>query len=1063
MMTEANTFDQRIFDPNFSLDGTHLVAASAGTGKTYNIQNIYARIIMEKGFQVSQIQVMTFTDAATKELKDRLHAVLKDLQQCFAGKSCEGKNEKDTKARNQRARALVSCIADRNIARQRVELALLEFDNAAITTIHGFCQRVLMRYAFETGINLAMSIENNKTKELEMLATDWWRTHPDAAKAGMELKKLNNFTKILGGKADYVIVNKDASKGDGLMLKVANEIVERYEADRPMREKQNFDDLLRALRDALEGENGEELARKLRQDFKAALIDEFQDTDPVQYFIFSRIFLEGRLPLFFVGDPKQAIYSFRSGDIYTYMKACSIPGLQKHDLKTNFRSTRRLIDAVNAIFKDEGENYTFSDKDISYDGSITVLEEPDIKGPALKQPFRIITIPAMKNTKGLSLPETRKLAMPVLVKQILEVLSEKDENGKAIFSPSDIAVLLNAHTEEMRLKKMLARKGIPSVIEKSGNVFASAAAHELRSMLYAVLHPSGAALRSGLLTVFGGMSPEEFGDLENAEKLAEKVASFRELGNVWQRRGFYALVSALEGRGYQTRIAAREDGERMLTDMEQLLELCFATVKKIGPSAEKLLEWLNERAKIAMSDKEESEEYKRELEKDGEAVKIMTIYVSKGLQFPVVFLLDCWGLANTSDPRNKIHLPYYHNDEKRLTFELGEKVKEKTRVEIRQEKMRMLYVAMTRAVQRTILITPESNEIGNEPLAKLLDKAVGVPSIQWQKHDEIQYHAPDKYNPAQEAEPLLKAANTPVKLDASPSKGSYSSLSPNAGETGNDEGRDNDSQDDAHYQGENNEETLPIFKIPGGARIGTCWHNILEKIPFDASENELQKISIDELSKSGFMNVDDNENPMLTATTGMLRKVLDYPLLSPTGEQFKLSLIPWEKRLSEQEYNFSSANSVETTAALQRIINDYWKNDESKADFLQAMENWDIKIPKGFMTGFIDLVFQQGDFFYVVDWKSNMLDRRKESFNVEEIRREMCRHGYFFQYLLYSAVLHKYLEETLGNAYSWQRNFGGVRYYFLRGVAAGGSAPVFEDRPSKELLDALCKALGMEQ
>ncbi|MBR6372512.1 MAG: UvrD-helicase domain-containing protein, partial [Victivallales bacterium] len=155
------TFDTQILEPGFDMSGTHLVAASAGTGKTYNIQNIYARIIMENDCQVSQVQVMTFTEAATKELKDRLHAVLKDLQHRFAKepKPCEGKDEEDTARRNERADRLIACAADKAKARQRVELALLDFDNAAITTIHGFCQRVLTRYACETGITLAMTIE----------------------------------------------------------------------------------------------------------------------------------------------------------------------------------------------------------------------------------------------------------------------------------------------------------------------------------------------------------------------------------------------------------------------------------------------------------------------------------------------------------------------------------------------------------------------------------------------------------------------------------------------------------------------------------------------------------------------------------------------------------------------------------------------------------------------------------------------------------------------------------------------------------------------------------------
>ena len=139
-------FSEAILQPEFPLDGVHLVAASAGTGKTYNIQNVYARLIMEKGRRVSEILVVTFTEAATKELRDRLRTILKELQARYAGRNCEGKDETDITNRNAHADALIKCAAGEPKARARVELALLEFDNAAISTIHGFCLRALKKF-----------------------------------------------------------------------------------------------------------------------------------------------------------------------------------------------------------------------------------------------------------------------------------------------------------------------------------------------------------------------------------------------------------------------------------------------------------------------------------------------------------------------------------------------------------------------------------------------------------------------------------------------------------------------------------------------------------------------------------------------------------------------------------------------------------------------------------------------------------------------------------------------------------------------------------------------------
>ncbi|MBR6373462.1 MAG: UvrD-helicase domain-containing protein, partial [Victivallales bacterium] len=897
---------------------------------------------------------------------------------------------------------------------------------------------------------------DNKVAELNRLALDWWRKHPEAARNGLSLGNLQEFVNKLGGKADYTIINHDATRGAGFALAVAEKIVDDYEKDRPHREKQNFDDLLRALWDALKAENGQDLARKLRQDFKAALIDEFQDTDPVQYDIFRRVFLEGELPLFFVGDPKQAIYSFRGGDIFTYMKACAIPGLKKHDLNTNFRSTRHLMEAINGLFKDEqdenGVHYTFSSSDIDYPGTVQVLQEPKIKGPDLEQPFRIIKISDEITGTADKHAEIRSL----LVKQILGILSEKDENGKPIFTPKDIAVLMNSHSQEDALQKELRRLGVPSVIAKSGNVFATPAAYELSAFLEAILQPYGMVLRRGLATVFGGAPAEDIASSDSKETMAEYVKLFKELGEAWQKRGFYALMAKLEGLGYKTRIAAREDGERMLTDMAQLLELCFATAKKIGPSTEKLLDWLDDCIRQASSKQDDSEEFMRELEKDGDTVKIMTIHVSKGLQFPIVFLPECWNLMSQYDPRNKFPLPYYHQEsgERKLVFELevdkkGAKKKnsaaeKKAKEELLHEKMRLLYVAMTRAIQRTILITP-SVDATKEPLGYLLGKAENVPSIQWLEADDIQDSGIFRYRQVLEQAQQSKEALPPAKFKLLPTKGSYSSLSPSAKENDNEDGRDDDSLDNGQRRQGETEFTLPIFNMPCGMRIGTCWHNILEKIPFDASDEKLSQIAAGELGNSGFAA----EGELLQTTVDMLRKVLEHALTSPSGEQFKLSQIGWEQRLSEQEFDFSSAEAVKTTKAISAIIKKHWKDNPAKADFLKAMEDWDKPVPNGFFNGFIDLIFQKGDFFYIVDWKSNILDSKKESFNESGIRKEMAKHGYFLQYLLYSAVLHRYMKETMGDAYSWQHNFGGIRYFFLRGVAAESPAPVFEDRPSE--------------
>ncbi len=1073
---DDSTFDKAIFQPDFPLDGPHLIEASAGTGKTHNIQNIYARLVMERGLRVSEIQVMTFTEAATKELRDRLHSILKDIQGRFGTppRECPGRNETAVRLRNQRADALIACVPPekRSEARASVELALLEFDKAAISTIHSFCRRILNRYAFDTGVTLSSELKDPKQSDLTVLAEDWWRKRPADLPDDASLKELVNAVKKLSSKSGYAVEIPDPDSASGVLLAEAQRLVEQYEKEGPFRETMTFDDLLRALRDALKPERpfSGNLIAKLRQEFKAALIDEFQDTDPVQYEIFERIFLNGNPdPLFFVGDPKQAIYSFRGGDIYTYLRAKDIPGLYVSSLNVNHRSTRRLVDTVNRMFMDKNDSagtvYTFGDRRIGYPGPVTVEQEPEnVKGPLLEKPFRMIEVP--EKTK---MPEIEAL----LAEQILALLQEKDGDGKPVYSPKDIAVLTNSNPRSAEVQQSLRQKKIPSVIRKSGNVFASGIARELRTFLLSVANSSDTQLLvAALHTAFGGLSREELPDGNDPGQLEPFQKSCAERNELWQTRGLAALVAELEASGYRERLARRQNGERQLADIGQIWELSLAAVKKLGPAQEAFLTWLTDRINAAggnpygerpENDEKDAEEYARELESDEDAVKIMTIHVSKGLQFPVVFLPDCWKFADPRDPRNQLFPPAFHDEAGKLIFSLSDAAQVRAKEELFREKLRLLYVALTRSVERTILFTPPLSTLSaDEPLPRLItnmeSRAAERPPFE--KLDAAGCHFSGEYLPPQRSWAEIPALPPPdFEAWRICAKGSYSSLSPNMhdGDPG-DDGRDVDPWNGLPGSRGEAPDRLPIFRIPEGAATGTCWHNILERVSFDAEPPEIRRIARRELADSGLLQKEEH----LDNTVEMIQKVLTFPLTPPSGETFTLTQVPWERRLSEQEFDFATARAAANTRDVKAVLEKHWAGNPEKADFLQAMALWERPIPRGFMTGFIDLLFQYGDFYYVVDWKSNSLDRTAEAFDAAGVRREMAAHGYFFQYLLYAVVLHKYLKQILGSAYSWEKNFGGIRYFFLRGIAAGGKAPVFADRPPETLLDELAHTLGLE-
>ena len=1114
-------FNEQIYDPAFPLDGPHLVAASAGTGKTYNIQNVCARLVMERNLRIPEIQVTTFTDAATKELRDRVRKVFANLSLLFAGREDEildRDGRKDVRE-VKRLERLRECARGNGVpdlvARSRVEGALREFDLAAITTIHGFCSRAMKRFAFETGAAFQAELRDDKTADLRRRTRDWWRTRRRGGGDGFPaLEDLQDAVVALGGKTAWTMDGADAT------LAGAKEIVERYEADRPTRETQTFDDLLRAVRDALRDKTfGPVLAGCLRRDLKAVVVDEFQDTDPAQYEIFSRVFLDvpagtPQPPLFFVGDPKQAIYSFRGADIYTYRNAAERTDVKANAsrLDKNFRATPRLVDAVNALFRDPGDgSFTFGDQTIDYPEDLKAATDPDERIPGLlvgggedPHPFRVV--------------EFRGNAKDVLRLAVADAVVGVLNEQKDVLTPKDVAILVSSHKAGRTFRDELRRRGVPAVLQKAGNVFAGDTAKDFRKVLLAMAGIGGRRqIRAALATPFFDFASGTGFPGEDDAVFADMVGAFAKWNGDWRKKGFAAAFAELESHErcrLRPRFAKMADGERRLADILQIVDLAGAAVRERGPAPEVLVDWLTERINLAGDEKADkqwgrkndrskapeadSDEYARELESESDAVKIMTLHVSKGLEFPVTVVPVGSAFSVSS--------PYFHHDgDGKLHVSADPADADAAQAEEDAEHMRKLYVSFTRATKRTIVVTPPPAE--GSSLARLLGNAArrgsgpdGSPILrtEWQP-------APDGQPAAYAAEkpPLdrLSDAETPRGYGCffQPVKGSYSSLIPkDNGKEGDadDEPKpdgeseeDDESREDLEFYGDpsageldrdaegaddsngrpeppstDGEEENPIFGFRGGDKIGTCWHDIFETISFDADDAGIQETTRRLLRLHGLAARDpDSFEKDVGIVAGMVRATLDRPLASPAGDTFFLHDVGWSDRFSEWEFHFPSRTAKESSmAAIAQILREEWAGEKDKEPFLAAAAAWRRPIPKGFLKGYLDLLFRHDGLYYVVDWKSNRLDGHADDFTEEGVRAEMAKHHYFLQYLLYSAVLHRFLKETMGADYSWENNFGGIRYVFLRGVAAGAEAAVFSDRPPARLLDRIGNALGLE-
>ena len=1057
-------FSEQIFDPSFDLEGPHLVAASAGTGKTYNIQNIYARLVAEKGFRTSQIQVMTFTEKATKELRDRVRKVLADLSRLFAGNVAGFKPEELERLDRLRAcaRATIGGESPDAVARTRIDLALMEFDQAAISTIHGFCRRALVRFAFETDSAFKAEFADTKAQDLARRVRDWWRCNrssiPDSVKGSVDIGMIQAYVSGLAGKTGWNVDEGPEDDVGAFALARAKEIVNAYEADRPTRTTQTYDDLLRSLRIALrDAEKGPALAACLRNEFKAALIDEFQDTDPVQYEIFRRVFLDSAAQpapaLFFVGDPKQAIYSFRGGDIYTYKRAVTDPAVaaSTYHLDKNFRSTPRLIVAVNALFMDEkkGEDSyvrTFGDDAIGYSEPLRSSEKDPLTlpdGTPDPSPFRIVMA---ENASGRS---------QAVVDTVLKVLEEQRENG---ITPKDVAILTTSNDAGAGFRDALRDVGVPAVLQRAGNVFAGQMAGDFRQVLMAMAQMGGRGqVRAALLTGFFSFDKAK---LDDETLLADMVGFFGELNHIWLARGFNAALAALEANkecNFRRKLAGQPDGERLLADLMQIIDLADDAIKELGPAPETLVDWLTERINQS-GDEKNVDEYARQLESESDALKIMTIHVSKGLEFPIVIVPMTKGWD--------VQPPYfYHDANMDLHVALDDEARSKAAAEHDAERMRLMYVALTRATKRTVLVTTEPD--AESPLGRLFANArrngAGEDAqdspIMWTRYSPPETPLPPYSAPTAKVTAAdLLPAKLPRPYSTLPTKGSYSSLAPV--EHG---GHDDEFDFDSVARDVVNENAEGVMALPGGTKTGTCWHEILERLPFDADEAAIlaetrRALAVHGLASPGAETFDGEA----ALVSEMVKSALACPLHAPDGSSFALSEIGGQNRFSEWEFDFSSAASASTTAAIAEILREEWKDDVSKEAFLKALEGWNRSIPKGYLRGFIDLVFRKDGYYYVVDWKSNSLTRSAADFTEGGITAEMASAGYFFQYLLYSTVLHRFLKETMGADYSWERNFGGIRYYFLRGIPFNGEKAVFCDRPREALLDRLCAAFGLE-
>ena len=758
-----------------------LLEASAGTGKTFSIKHLVLRLVVEENIPVSGLLVMTFTRAATAELKSRIEAHLTETLELLeaGGREAAQAAAAEPVIVKQIERWRTAGIGDETAA-ARIREALAQYDNAAVSTIHGFCQKVLEENAFSSGGAFGFDVIASDETYREDAVRDYLRREIDrlpddtARRELVEgedwLKKLAKLTELppaLEPRAWGETPEGDVGEALGRFLTDAPEELMRLKRDARVK---TFNDLLQDLYEALmpeddgtpEGrrrlERAARLAERIRGVYRGVLVDEFQDTDPLQYAVIDRLFLSvferpeddpvraGRA-IWFVGDPKQAIYGFRGADLNTYLLARSrIKALGAREvLGTNFRSSAKLLAGLEAFFTQAGAGKSaFLRPDLVFEPvkasrkrvGLWLADENAPGGWRESDACELWTY--LENEEAKS-QETEDVVNEVMAWRIARLLdagrrgiavveAEADDenaleltiNGRVVrmrgVEARDIAVLVRANSDVRNITRALARRGVRSRYESKDDVTASEEAQEVLLILRAFAAPGD--LRALLAAQATRLVGDAFSLTMNEEAEEKRRIELREVIESGARRWAAAgpapaLRRLMDFCRTTERLLPVAGGERMLANYAHLIELLHGAARSI-PTPAGLAAWLAEAGRTPAAGGAESGRRVR-LESDDNLVTLQTIHTSKGLQYPVVFVphgqrdvqLPKKEAVHTGrDPAGRPTLVLTHRKTEALPVE---------RAGAYEEAVRLCYVAMTRAAAHLVLVlaTPTKPDKGD--------------------------------------------------------------------------------------------------------------------------------------------------------------------------------------------------------------------------------------------------------------------------------------------------------------------------------------------------------------
>jgi len=1078
--------------------GTTVLEASAGTGKTFTIAALAARYVAEGHARLPELLLVTFGRDATQELRERVRERLVSAERGL-------RDPATARAGTDSVLALLAGVPDAEVTvrRRRLTAALAEFDAATIATTHQFCGQMLTTLGIAGDADDAVFVESVDDLVVEV-ADDFYVRKFAAKAAGTpafdRVEALRLARRAVGdpqARLEPVGATGAAAVRHAFATAVRGEVERRKRA----RGLHTYDDLVTRLHDAL-ADPVRGAAARLRSRYRIVLVDEFQDTDPLQWGILRHF--AGHVSLVLIGDPKQAIYAFRGADVVSYLEAARQADAHA-TLARNWRSDAGLLRALDTVFG----GAALGDPRIVVREVESAHPVPRLAGAPVAAPLRLRVLARdglACSGRGLVLtPEARTRVARDAAADVAALLASGATVDGAPLRPGDVAVLVRTNDQGTVIRDALASVGVPAVLSGTTSVFGTPAAREWLTLLHALEQLRPIRIRDAALTCFLGRSVAELcgagGDDDAADALLDDLgATLRRWAAVLHGKGVAALLEAVTtGTGLPGRLLGVVDGERRLTDVRHVGQALHAAAvdAHLGPAA--LVEWLRHRIDEAAADV--GLERSRRLDSDAAAVQVITVHRSKGLEFPVVYVPFGWDRYVPREP----DVPLLHDDGDARVLDVGgaggprwSEHCARHEAEEAGEDLRLLYVALTRARCQVVTWWVPATTAPTSPLHRLLfgrrgpgatppascpvpNDAAALTALRALAGadlavEPVRDRPPVSFAPVAPPPAALAAATFSRTLDLAWRRTSYSALTaaahggPPTGVMAEPEVREKDDEGQAADEGADGPIVLdavmtggtavadpglavpsPMADLPVGTGFGTLVHAVFESADLTAPDlrAELLRCVHAELDRHPTPAVDPD------ALAEALVPVARTPLGPLAGDRCLADIAPRD-RLAELDFELPLAGG-DTPGAdvrlgdLVPLLRRHLPAGDLLAGYPDRLAALAGQPLRGYLTGSMDAVLRlPGPRFAVVDYKTNWLGPIGPDgpeplvaahYTPERLATAMLDAHYPLQALLYAAALHRFLRWRL-TGYDPHRHFGGVLYLFLRGMCGPGGPAV---------------------